>query len=271
MMGFEQIIASVKPREQTSADETLFDCAVDASWLQGRTVFGGLSAALLTKALSEGLPMDRRLRSLSVNFVGPTPASGLDIASRPLRDGGSVSHRYGEIRDGDSVTANATAAFCKDRPSTISEPSPTRPSVAAVQDCPALPWIEGITPNFTQHFEMRLASGGWPFANAATSDYAMWIRFREPGAIDLFSLIAIADVPPIPGLNRLAKPSNGSSLSWYLECPSALPAQQRDDWWLVDYRCQSASHGYFHNHALVWAPDGQLALISRQLATVFEK
>lgn len=270
MVGFEQIIASVRQRNPADPTETHFTCAVDTSWLQGRTAFGGLSAALLTKALSEGLPTDRRLRSLSVNFIGPTPASGLDLTCRSLRDGGAVSHRYGEIRDGDKVTVNATAAFCRDRPGTLKEPSPERPVAPAPEDCPALPWLEGITPNFTQHFEMRLASGGWPFSQASTSDYGMWIRFREPGPLDIFSLIAIGDVPPIPGLNRLAKPSNGSSLSWYLECPRALPPQNRDDWWYVDYRCQGASDGYFHNHALVWAPDGQLVLISRQLATVFE-
>lgn len=44
---------------------------IDSGWGQGRTTFGGLSAALLLHKIQPQLSDDDVLRSLSVNFCGP--------------------------------------------------------------------------------------------------------------------------------------------------------------------------------------------------------
>jgi hypothetical protein len=47
------------------------DVVVPASWDQGRTVYGGLSAGLLCDAVSQGVDPDRPLRYLKVGFLRP--------------------------------------------------------------------------------------------------------------------------------------------------------------------------------------------------------
>ena len=62
MMLFDEIRAEAATKD---------DVVVPASWAQGRTVYGGLSAGLLCDAVSQGVDPDRRLRYLKVGFLRP--------------------------------------------------------------------------------------------------------------------------------------------------------------------------------------------------------
>ena len=48
------------------------DFSVPNTWTQGRTVYGGLSAALLLRALERQVSPEKLLRSLNVAFSAPT-------------------------------------------------------------------------------------------------------------------------------------------------------------------------------------------------------
>ena len=65
MMLFDEIRAAALAHHEL---------AVPASWAQGRTVYGGLSAGLLCDAVSQGVDLDRRLRYLKVGFLRPLEA-----------------------------------------------------------------------------------------------------------------------------------------------------------------------------------------------------
>ena len=52
-----------------------------ANWCQGRTAFGGLSAALLYQAIRKHIDPSRRLLSLSTNFVGWASSQGHQIVN----------------------------------------------------------------------------------------------------------------------------------------------------------------------------------------------
>ncbi|MEX1669423.1 acyl-CoA thioesterase [Zhongshania guokunii] len=267
MIDFQGLLASIKP----SGEANQYSVSVDDTWLQGRTAFGGLSAALICEAMQQQVDADRRLRALSVVFVGPVPAGEHRIVIRELRAGGSVSHLQGELVCDGEVAVTVSASYGKDRPSAIKLDAPSIPEVSPPESLTPLPYIKGITPQFTQHFDMRIASGDLPFSGAASADFGIWLRFPSPRAIDIPALIALADSPPMPGLNMIKPPGVGSSLSWYLEFPTDLPSADASQWWYCDYRCQAAGDGYFHNNATIWGPDGRAVMFSRQIATVFEK
>lgn len=267
MNAFQQLLDSVRPIH----GETSFSAEIGESWLQGRTAFGGLTSALVVQAMQQVVPGDRRLRSLYVSFVGPAPVGRHRIQLRPLREGGSVTHIQGDmICDGD-IAASITATFGRDRPSQVKVDGPPMPDVAPADNFESIPFIEGLTPVFTRHYEMRFAYGHPPLSGADTADFGMWLRFRESREADLAALIAIADVPPMPGFNMIEPPGVGSSLTWYLEFPTALPSADAGDWWYYDYRCQAGGNGYFHNYATVWSPTGEAVMFSRQVAAIFEK
>lgn len=224
--------------------------------------------------MRQGVETERQLRALSVSFVGPAPAGDHRIQVRNLRSGGSVTHMQGELLCDGEVATSVSAAFGKDRPSRIRRAGPELSPAQAPDPEQCLPFVEGVTPAFIRHFDLQLVAGAPPFAGADSGDYAMWIRFKEATAIDVCSLIALGDAPPMPGLNMISPPGVGSSLSWYLEFPLSLTGLGEVDpagWWYYDYRNQAAGQGYYNNYATVWAPDGRAAMFSRQVATVFEK
>ncbi len=269
MSALTDLLATV----QATADPGRYTARIDDSWLQGRTAFGGLSTALIAHAMRQQVPGDRRLRALSVSFVGPAPAGEHQLQLRSLRDGGSVSHLQGELLCHGDVATAVNAAYGKDRISKIVVDGPPRPSdIKAPADCMSLPFVEGLTPAFTQHFDMLLASGDLPLSGGDSPDFAMWLRFADATEMTESALIALADAPPMPGLNMITPPGVGSSLSWYLEFPGPVaPGEDREGWWYFDYRSQAGSNGYFSNTATVWAPSGKAVMFSRQVATVFEK
>ncbi|MDX1506562.1 MAG: thioesterase family protein [Spongiibacter sp.] len=269
MSAFQQLISSVIAQTDTS-----YHARIDSSWLQGRTAFGGVSTALVVAAMRQQVADERALRALSVSFVGPSPEGEHNIALRELRSGGSVTHMQGELVCDGEVATSVSAAFGKARTSRIAVKGPSLQPAQGADKGMRMPFIEGVTPAFTQHFDMQLVAGGLPFSGAESGDFAMWLRFKEPTPIDECGLIALADAPPMPGLNMIKPPGVGSSLSWYLEFPLTVDDMGDVDpagWWHLDYRCQAASDGYYNNYATVWTPDGRPALFSRQVATVFEK
>lgn len=257
------VVAGTQPGE--------FSANIQPSWLQGRTAFGGLSTALVVQAMLQQVEPERQLRTLAVSFVGPAPAGDHVITTRTLREGGSVTHMQGELLCGGDVAVSVNAAFGKARSSSIALPGPTLPPTTTPDDSTQFPYVEGLTPEFTRHFDMRLERGAMPFSGANSADFAMWVRFRETQPMTLAHLVAIGDVPPMPGLNMIKPPGVGSSLSWYVEFPANIPALQADEFVYYDYHSQAAGDGYFNNVATLWSQDGQPLMFGRQVATVFER
>lgn len=271
MSAFVSLLDQVVLRHEESGAKH-FSTVVEDTWLQGRTAFGGLTAALIVQAMLDVVPDDRRLQTLAVSFVGPVPAGEHQIVVQVLREGGSVSHVEGKIICDGEVAASVLAAFGKSRESNLQVAlSPLPDDVRPASELKAIPYIEGLMPKFTQHYEMCFHQGNPPFSGGDTPDYNMWLRFKESGVADIPALIALADVPPLPGFNMVKPGAVGSSLTWFLEFPREAPAASKDDWWFLDYKTQSAAGGYFHNYATVWAPDQQAIMYSRQTAMVFQK
>ncbi len=266
MTDFATIINAI------TKENDYFNVDIPDTWLQGRTAFGGLSAACVVAAMQKYVDPTRLLRSMSVSFVAPVPAGQHQIQFRPLREGGSVSHLQGELLCDGQVATSVNAAFGKDLRSSLHKAGPSRPdNIRPPEECELTPYIPELTPTFTQNFDMRIHHGALPMTGADDADYGVWLRFREPTPITLSSLIALADMPPLPGMNRVTPPSAGSSLTWYLEFPEEATHTDPTGWWYFDYRCQASGNGYFNNYGTIWSPDGRPAMFTRQVAMVFEK
>lgn len=261
---FESLLANVTPNGQNA-----YQAVVNEDWLQGRSAFGGLSGALIAQAMRQQVDAERKLRSFQVTFVGPAGLGDHNIVMTPLREGGSVTHLQAELTQGDEVSVTATAAYGKSRVSEHSIAPIPRPDAVDPDTLKSMPFMPGIVPNFVQHFDFRWAIGSPPFTGAAKPNNRVWIRMDSDREIDEVGIIAMADALPPPALSMPKKPCPASSLSWYLEL---LPMQAKgklSDWWLVDYDCDAGADGYYNQVAKVWAPDGQLVAISRQVAVMF--
>lgn len=265
LTSFEKLLSDVKP-----SGENHYSATVQEDWLQGRSAFGGLTGAIVTQAMRQQVAAERKLRSLQVTFVGPAPKGDHQVAITPLREGGSVTHMQATIAQGDDVSVTSVAAYGKARQSEYAVPPIARPKgLKGPEELQSMPFIPGVVPNFVQHFDFRWATGSGPFTGAKVPANKVWIRMDSDRDIDEVGIVAMADALPPPALSMPNKPCPGSSLSWYLEL---LPVQAKgklSDWWLVDYVCDAGADGYYNQVAHIWAPDGQLVAISRQVAVIF--
>src|SRR5690606_40969867 len=73
------------------------ELSIDPGWGQGRTTFGGLSAALLLAQVEQQASAEQILRSLSISFCGPLQTDvPFTLQSQPRRVGKSVAHYQAE-------------------------------------------------------------------------------------------------------------------------------------------------------------------------------
>lgn len=269
MSEFSRLLSTVQASDQPGS----YRVEIGDAWMQGRTTFGGLTASLIIHAIQKEVPADRALRNLSVTFVGPVPVGEHQIAIRVLRAGGSVTHYQGEMICNGDIAVSLSASFGKSRDSRLRVDGPALPSVPAPAELKTMPF-NSKAPSFLKHFDLRFVSGSPPFSNSDDPDFKLWFTFLEDTPTSLAAIIALADVPPMPGMSMMRPPGAGSTLSWYVEFPNpdAINSHNGNTPWLYyDYRAQSGADGYFHNYATAWNEEGTAVLYSRQVATLFEK
>lgn len=269
MSLFSKLLHTVQATDQPGR----YTVEIDDTWVQGRTTFGGLTVCVVVHAIQKEVPNDRALRNLAVTFVGPVPVGKHEISIRTLREGGSVTHFQGEMTCNGEVAVSVAASFAKGRDSRLKVAGPALPDAPLPTALNRMP-LNAHAPSFLKHFDLRFVAGSPPFSNSDDPDCKLWLTFAEETPCTLAAIVALADVPPVPGMSMMKPPGAGSSLSWYLEFPSpnALSiGASKTPWLYYDYRAQSAADGYFHNYATVWNEEGTPVLYSRQVATLFEK
>ena len=249
---------------------------IHPSWGQGRTTFGGLSAALLLEKMQTKISSDRHLRSLNVNFCGPLLTDiPFTLEQHVLSEGKSISQLTGQAIQDEKIVTQLTACFGVERESDI--------------EIPAIPidlgeqgtgqqfnYIKGVTPEFIQHVEFSYCEGGFPFSNSKHNHLAGWVRFKEPTSLFTEShLVALIDAWPPTVLQKLQRLSPCASVSWSLEFAQPLAMLDEPlkagDWVYYDAEIKQAHHGYAHTVARIYHPNGTLIALSRQLVAVYDK
>jgi len=241
--------------------------AIPETWMQGRTVYGGVTAALSlhTARLSTG--ESRALRSAMINFVGP--ASGdLRIEAELLRRGRNVSAVRTRASSAGAASADCVFTFADQRASALDLqqglacPAPRPP---ADFTAPAMP--EGV-PRFMRQFELSLAEGGWPFTGGAP-EQTIWVRFADPDTRrHPLGLIALADTlaPAVAG--ALSEPAPLSSMTWMIDMLVDDP-QTDDGWWLLQSKADHARGGFSTQDMTIWNAQGDPVAKGRQMVAVF--
>lgn len=249
------------------------DVIIPPSWGQGRAGFGGLVAALVYETMQAQVPADRPVRSLAITFVGPLQVdTPVRFEAEILREGRAVSQVLGRAVQGGQVVTLVQGSFGAPRESAVrveAEPAPDLPPVASCQE---LPYVPGVTPEFTRHLAMRWGIGGLPFSGNRSREMGGWVRqrgdiVREPATVS--HLLALVDAWPPAVLPHLTGFAPGSSLTWTIEFVQPVPAVNTHDWCRYRALIEHARDGYGHCAAGLWTAEGELLALSRQTVTVF--
>lgn len=244
-----------------------WQATVSEDWLQGRSAFGGLQAALALRAMRELVPADMPLRSLQTTFVAPVPAGPVSIRAQRLREGRSAIQLEASLCDGEQTLCRLIGVFGNARPSALDFQPVQLPVENAA--APELRYVEGRMPEFTQHFGARWLRGDLPFSGGHQRESVLRLSLRDEGIVDETHVLAFADfIPPI-ALSMFAAPTPGSSLSWMIELLRGRYDDLGMDDWRVDAQVVAARDGYTSQNVVLWGPRGEPVALSRQSMVVF--
>lgn len=249
------------------SDNTV-DAHVPESWMQGRTTYGGLTAALSLQA-AMGIVDDIPIRSAQIAFVGPV---GGDIKIKPtlLRRGKNTAYVSVDIIANSEVTAQSIFAFGKAKESSVHFDDMPMPTVKAPNEIESFFDQRGPRPGFTQNFDMLLALGGRPISGSTEKSIGLWMRHLDPDTPqDATAVLAIGDAPPPAVLSMFTAPVRISSMTWMAEFMTDTITTDPEGWFFAQHTAQLAKDGYSSQSMRLWNSAGEPILVGRQTIAVF--
>lgn len=250
-------------------DDGQWHADVPEDWMQGRTLYGGVSSALCLAAARRAFPDLPPLRSAQIAFAGP--AAGR-VSARPdmLRAGKSAAFVGVDLVSEAGFGVRATFCFAADRASSQRQTRLPAPDVPAPDRSPDhFGGEDRPRPAFAHHFQMRLAAGAPPVSGAAEADMTLWLRDRDAGATPReCALLALADAPPPAALSLFETFTPLSTMTWMVDILSGdLGAS--GDWVLGRMRAEAVGDGYSAQSMYLWSADGRPLMAARQCVALF--
>ncbi len=259
-MSFDQTIAQVSAQP--------CQLQISSDWMQGRAAFGGIGAAVVYESMRQQLPAEVPVRCLQIAFVGPVTGEPLEISSRVLRQGKSVSQVMGSIEQEGQCKLMVQGAFGAGRESAVAVPGEQKQGDKSAESLTPMPYIAGVLPAFTQHFDFRYITP-LPFAGTDTTSLRGYVCFKEGRQDSIAHLLALVDAWPPTTLPLLNKPAPASSLTWTVEFMQPQPALKEGEFTYYEADIVDSHNGYGHTRARIWNSAGELLAISQQTVTHF--
>lgn len=262
-MSFPAVLQAVDPLPDGLAAK------VPEDWHQGRTAYGGFSAALaLSAALRAGGDLPP-LRSAQVSFVGPLYGA-VEARARLLRRGKNATWMAAELsragETGGEVGLTASFVFMGPVESDLHlNERPAPEGLIPVEE--AQPFAMKHSPSFLRnHFDVRFAL---PRSGEKRPELCWWVRAREREGLDaMTAVLLIADALP-PGVLPLLHPGVPvSSMTW--QCNLLTPAPDtQDGWWLLRSTGDYAEKGCSSQRMEIWNTRGEPIMAGMQSVALF--
>ncbi|EED30523.1 acyl-CoA thioesterase II [gamma proteobacterium NOR5-3] len=252
--------------ESITTSGSLLTTEIPTDWTQGRTGYGGLTAALCLKAAQQ-LEPERPLRSAFIGFVGPSSGE-VTVNAEVVRVGRNTSSIRSSLSSAQGRGVEALFTFSAARPSVLNQEGPAAPIAPPPPDTQAPGYREGA-PEFTRHLEFVWASDTIPFANCRKPRVMSWVRHRDPASRDHpLALLCLADALPPAIATTLDGFSPLSSMTWVVDFFDDTPTTE-DGWWLLESHSDFATGGHSSQDMTIWNTRGKCVAKGRQMVTVF--
>ena len=260
MTTIGQILAGLEP----IADGPGWRGNIPDTWLQGRTAYGGLSAAIALHCAMQSDTDLPPLRSAQVSFIGPLAGPILVTAHR-LRRGKNAAFIQADIESAAGLGLRCTFVFMRAIESEVDYQTSTMPDFArpgpddtTFKGNPHVP--------FTQNFEFVDRREG---PDLLPAEWLRWTRINERDGLDpMVELIAIGDCLPPAALRLLGRNVPMSSMTWILNVLGPAPRTE-DGWWLLRANADYARAGSSSQQMGIWNAAGEMVAEQMQSVALF--
>ncbi len=257
MPGLKQIIESLEPVEGG------WRGTVPETWLQGRTSYGGLSAALALHVAQQSEPDLPPLRSALVAFIGPL-AGEITIRATKLRRGRNAAFLQADVESEAGLGLRATFVFMSAVESQVDYQVGSPPDFA--RPGPDDTTYKGVNSTFfIQNFEILDRRD----ETVGPTEWLRWVRLQDREGLDpMVELVAIADCLPPAALKLVGGPAPCSSMTWQLNVLGPQP-RTTDGWWLLRTSADYARGGSSSQDMMIWNADGEAVAEQMQSVAIF--
>ncbi len=219
------------------------------NWLQGRTCYGGVSAALALHVAQQSDVDLPPLRSALVAFIGPLSGE-IVIRAKRLRRGRNAAFIQADVESAAGLGLRATFVFMGPVESKVDHDVGHGPDFPVPG--PGDTTFKGHSAvSFTQNFELLDRRDD----SVGAAEWLRWVRLNEREGLDpMVELVAIADCLPPAALKLLGGPAPVSSMTWQLNILGAQPTTT-DGWWLLRATADYARAGSSSQQMAIWNAD----------------
>jgi acyl-CoA thioesterase len=261
--GFQSLAEGLTPHNDG------WTAPIPEGWKQGRTTYGGLSAALALEAVYRNHKDLPPLRSANINFVGPVTENPI-FRTELLRKGRNVTAIEAKAYVGDEVALAISFAFGAGRESDLKVDCPV-PIAPTPDECELFTpeFARPMVPAFFHNFDTRLIEGARPMSGAETGYIRTWSRHHDSQSREgMASLLCIADVLPPAALPLFKRMGPVSSMTWIFNVLSDNPRTD-DGWWHIETDLTAARNGYSSQIMRIWSTRGELVVEGVQSVAIF--
>jgi acyl-CoA thioesterase len=231
----------------------------DDNWLQGRTVYGGASAAIALVAIKTEFSDLPPLRSMQIAFAGPL-AHEVRASPRLLRRGKNSAFVSCDMIGSEGIGLRALFLFMAPRASTIAHTDLAAPPHDGPDTAPIDP--AKLAQGFLTNFDLAVAG-------KRENGFLRWARLRDRQGIDAETeLVAIADALPPAAMALAASWGPVSTTTWQLNLVTDDPTT-RDGWWLLGAETLHTRDGASSQTMTIWNRDGKAVATATQSVALF--
>ncbi|MGH1425126.1 MAG: acyl-CoA thioesterase [Pseudooceanicola sp.] len=235
------------------------------NWKQGRTLYGGMTAALCWHAATRAFPDLPPLRSAQVSFVGPAQGM-MDFTCTLLRRGrnSAIVQVMCQTEAGHAAAAIFTCAAARD--SAVAHDFRPAPESPSPEDCEDFHRKPPKSLGFPANFDIKLISGNRPLTGGAP-EMTVWTRLKEDEGVDPVTvLLAVADALPPGAMTQMSEWAPISTMTWAVDFFQPVSAL---GWHKLHTYSEQCADGYSLQGSDMWDRDGRRVLVARQVVAVF--
>lgn len=232
--------------------------------------FGGVTAAVLLRAVLQNPARQGDPIALTVNFAGPVADGGFEVVAEAMRTNRSTQHWQLRMAQGTETVATGSAVLATRREtwSALEAPFPVVASAASLERAPPIERVR-----WTSGYDMRFVKGPMPrFGEASAphgdSESLLWMRDEPPRPLDFASLAALCDVFfPRIFVHRPTQwvPIGTVTFGVHFHADAGLLAGIGTRHVLGHARAHQFRNGFFDQSAQIWGAGGELLATTHQL------
>jgi acyl-CoA thioesterase len=250
-----------------SSDGNVRHGRTQPQWANMVGPFGGITAAVMLRAIETHPDRIGEPLALTVNFTAPIADGDFDISLRTARTNRTTQHWIAELSQDGAVKTIATAVFGVRRCTwTSTEAYP--PTVPPPEQL--LPGGPGDFVAWGCLYDMRFVKGAFPGEHAQpnrSSTSTLWMRDSAQRPIDYPALVALCDLfyPRVFLRHGGVVPSGTISLTTYFHADQQQLDSLGGDYVLGTAHANRFFRGYFDQSAQLWTRDRALLATSHQI------